>query len=92
MRQRKLKRLWQRLKDLQQQTLTRDQLLIKLGGAKRDAGRAYSLVTIDVSQQDNDCDQAFIASAPRAGTCCARTSPMMCEVVLQLTVDRPSRN
>ena len=58
MRQRKLKRLWQRLKDLQQQTLTRDQLLIKLGGAKRDAGRAYSLVTIDVSQQDSDIDQS----------------------------------
>ena len=58
MRQRKLKRLWQRLKDLQQQTLTRDQLLIKLGGARRDAGRAYSLVTIDVSKQDNDCDQS----------------------------------
>ena len=57
MRQRKLKRLWQRLKDLQQQTLTRDQLLIKLGGAKRDAGRAYSLVTIDVSKQDSDIDQ-----------------------------------
>ena len=57
MRQRKLKRLWQRLKDLQQQTLTRDQLLIKLGGAKRDAGRAYSLVTIDVSKQDSDIGQ-----------------------------------
>ncbi len=58
MRQRKLKRLWQRLKELQHQTLTRDQLLIKLGGAKRDAGRTYSLVDITVPKQDSDFEQS----------------------------------
>jgi hypothetical protein len=51
MRQRKLKRLWQRLHELQQQKLTRDQLLLKLGSAKRDAGRVYSLVNIEVPKQ-----------------------------------------
>ena len=34
MRRRRLKRLWRRLKELQKQTLTRDELLLKLGAAK----------------------------------------------------------
>ena len=46
MRQRKLKRLCKRLHELQHQKLTRDQLLIKLGAAKKDAGKAYALVDI----------------------------------------------
>lgn len=50
MRQRKLKNLWKRLKELQGQSLSRDQLLIKLGAAKKEAGRAYGLVTIDLPQ------------------------------------------
>ena len=52
MRQRKLKRLWQRLGELQQQKLTRDQLLLKLGAAKKDAGRAYGLVSIQLPDSD----------------------------------------
>ena len=39
MRRRRLKRLWQRLHELQNQKLTRDQLLLKLGAAKKEAGR-----------------------------------------------------
>ncbi len=53
MRRRRLKRLWRRLKELQKQTLTRDELLLKLGAAKKEAGRAYGLVEItlpDTSQ------------------------------------------
>ncbi len=53
MRRRRLKRLWRRLKELQQQTLSRDELLLKLGAAKKEAGRAYGLVEImlpDVGQ------------------------------------------
>ena len=56
MRRRRLKRLWKRLGDLQRQKLSRDQLLIKLGAAKRDAGRACGLVDIrlpDVDQPVN---------------------------------------
>jgi transposase len=48
MRQRRLKRLWHRLGDLKQQTLSRDQLLLKLGAAKKEAGRAYGLVDIQL--------------------------------------------
>ena len=48
MRQRKLKRLWKRLPELQNQKLNRDPLLLKLGAAKKDAGSAYSLVDIQL--------------------------------------------
>ena len=54
MRQRKLKRLWKRLHELQRQTLTRDQLLIKLGAAKKEAGNVYALVAIDLPTDDAD--------------------------------------
>ena len=48
MRRRRLKTLWRRLHELQQQTLTRDALLLKLGAAKKEAGRAYHLVDIQL--------------------------------------------
>jgi transposase len=52
MRRRKLKALWQRLKEIQQQDLTRDQRIEKLGGARDRAGRAVSgLVKTGVSDQ-----------------------------------------
>jgi hypothetical protein len=54
MRQRKLKRLWKRLHELQRQKLTRDQLLIKLGAAKKEAGRVYALVDITYPVDDED--------------------------------------
>ena len=54
MRSRKLKRLWRRLHELQRQKLTRDQLLIKLGAAKKDAGQAYALVHIALPKDNED--------------------------------------
>ena len=48
MRRRRLKTLRQRLGELQRQTNTRDQLLLKLGAAKQAAGRAWTLVDIGV--------------------------------------------
>jgi transposase len=54
MRQRKLKRLWRRLHELQRQKLTRDQLLVKLGAAKKDVGKAYALVDIGLPKDDED--------------------------------------
>ena len=39
MRRRRLKKLWRRLHELQRQTLVRDRLLLKLGAAKKEAGR-----------------------------------------------------
>ncbi len=52
MRRRRLKRLWKRLQELQRQDLSRDDLLLKLGAAKKDAGRAYGLVRIHVPAPD----------------------------------------
>lgn len=46
MRQRRLKRYVDRLRQLQRQSLTRDQLLMKVGAAKQDAGRAASLIKL----------------------------------------------
>jgi transposase len=52
-RRRRLKKLWRRLAQLQQMRLSRDQLLIKLGQAKEEAGRvAWKLVQIRVAQAD----------------------------------------
>lgn len=46
MRRRRLKRLWKRLKTIQRQKISRDQLLLKIGAAKKEAGRAFALVKI----------------------------------------------
>lgn len=52
MRRRRLKRLWRRLGELRGQKLSRDQLLLKLGAAKKEAGRAYGLVDIRLPKKD----------------------------------------
>ena len=47
MRRRRLKKLWQRLHQIRgMKRLTRDDLLLKLGAAKQDAGQAWELVDI----------------------------------------------
>ena len=46
MRRRRLKKLWRRLRELRGQSLKRDELLLKLGAAKKEAGRAYHLAEI----------------------------------------------
>ena len=46
MRRRRLKKLWRRLHELQGQQPTRDELLLKLGAAQKEAGRTYALVAI----------------------------------------------
>ena len=54
MRKRRLKKLFKRLHELQQQDITRDQLLLKLGAAKKEAGRAYGLVDIRLPEQGQE--------------------------------------
>lgn len=56
MRLRKLRVLIQRLRGLQQarNPLTRDALLIKLGGAKEEAGRVYQLLKIQIPDSVED--------------------------------------
>ncbi len=46
MRRRRLKAYWNRLKEISHQKLDRDQLLMKVGAAKKEAGRAANLVEI----------------------------------------------
>ena len=41
MRRRRLRKLWRRLHELRGQSLKRDELLLKLGAAKKEAGRAW---------------------------------------------------
>jgi hypothetical protein len=66
MRRRRLKRLWQRLGELQRQTLTRDALLLKLGAARKEAGRAYGLVEIHLPGADEPVNaQTFTFSLNR---------------------------
>jgi transposase len=48
MRRRRLKQYWYRLKEISEQKLDRDHLLMKVGAAKKEAGRAASLVQIEL--------------------------------------------
>jgi transposase len=53
MRRRRLKKLVKRLHELRQQKLTRDQLLIKLGAARKEAGQAaYRLIDVRLPGKD----------------------------------------
>lgn len=52
MRRRRLKRLIKRLKELQVQKLDRDELLLKLGAAKKEAGRAYVLIAVELPPKE----------------------------------------
>jgi hypothetical protein len=49
-RRRQLKWLWARLKQLSTMTLTREQLLMKLGAAKQKAPKAWRLIQVEVAQ------------------------------------------
>ena len=52
MRRRRLKKLIRRLRELQRQDLTRDELLLKLGTAKKEAGKTYALLVIHTPTKD----------------------------------------
>ena len=52
MRRRRLRKLIKRLRQLQRQDLTRDELLLKLGAARKEAGKAYGLLTIHTPTRD----------------------------------------
>ena len=52
MRRRKLKWLWARLKQLAAMTLSREELLMKLGAARQKARAAWRLVKVEVAEAD----------------------------------------
>lgn len=62
MRRRRLKKLWARLHQLKDMNLTRDQLMMKLGAAKTEAGRAWNLVNITVYQREKEKGKKRTAS------------------------------
>jgi hypothetical protein len=58
MRKRRLKRLWKRLHEIQSmKKQTRDDLLMRLGAAKKEAGRVWSLVNITTPAKDEDVNK-----------------------------------
>jgi hypothetical protein len=62
MRRRRLRRYVDRLQALQTQTLTRDQLLMKLGAARHEAGRAARLVQVTISEASAITSKAAVAT------------------------------
>jgi hypothetical protein len=67
MRRRRLKRLWHRLGELQHMKQSRDALLMRLGEARKRAGRAWSLVEIHVPEKNQPVTPAtFTFSLSRA--------------------------
>ena len=52
MRRRRLKKLIRRLRELQRQDLTRDELLLKVGAAKKEAGKTYAPPVIHTPTKD----------------------------------------
>ena len=54
MRRRRLKKLWKRLGELRRQSNRRDQLMLKLGAAKKDARRAWFLVEVQIPKTDEE--------------------------------------
>jgi len=54
MRRRQLKGLWKRLKEIQAMKLSRDELLMRLGGAKNQYRSAWRLVSVSVSEEKNE--------------------------------------
>ena len=51
-RRRKLRWLWARLKEISKMQLTREELLMKLGGARSQANAAWRLVVVEVAEDD----------------------------------------
>jgi hypothetical protein len=67
MRRRRLKRLWRRLHELQQMKQSRDALLMRLGEARKLAGRTWSLVEIRVPEKNQPVTpETFTFSLSRA--------------------------
>ena len=54
MRRRRLKKRWRRLHELRRQAPRRDELLLRLGAAEKEAGRAYHLVDIRLPKPDEE--------------------------------------
>ncbi len=69
MRRRRLKKLWARLAELQAMQQTRDELLMRLGATKKEAGRAWNLLRVDVPESDGRQTWSASPTACNAKNC-----------------------
>ncbi len=65
MRRRRPKKLWRRLHELRRQAPRRDQLPLRLGAAKKEAGRAWHLVAVRLPDPDEEVSAATFSFALR---------------------------
>ncbi len=65
MRRRRLKKLWRRPHELRRQAPRRDQLPLRLGAAKKEAGRAWYLVAVRLPDPDEEVSAATFSFALR---------------------------
>lgn len=75
MRHKRLRRYIDRLGELQRQTLTRDELMMKLGAAKHDAGRAANLVQLTITDRIVAVPLADAEPTPGAGAATVQAQP-----------------
>jgi hypothetical protein len=74
MRRRRLKKLWKRLGELQRHNLSRDQPLLKIGAAKKEAGRVYGLVAVTLPVTDQTSPKPMRWVSRSSMTNCASSS------------------
>ncbi|MCL1893672.1 MAG: IS1634 family transposase [Holophagaceae bacterium] len=92
MRRRRLKKYWNRLKDLQKMKLTRDQLLMKVGAAKTEAGGVARLVDISLpSARQKVTPETFHFSINRENLKTARRHEGQYLLRSNLDCDDPSK-
>ena len=92
MRQRRLKKLWQRLHELRGQSLKRDELLLKLGAARKDAGRAWCLVDVHLpAAREAVTPETFTFQLRRERLRCARRREGRYLLCSNLTGEDPAK-
>jgi hypothetical protein len=91
MRRRRLKKLWKRLHEIQEiKKQKRDELLLRLGAAKRDAGNAWKLVDIQLPKPREEVTaQTFTFSLNRKKLRKARRGEGICLLRTNLTAGNP---
>ena len=91
MRRRRLGRYVRRLHALRGQALTRDQLLMKLGAAKHEAGRAAHLIKVELPQASSSKTASFefkLSIAPSCARCDAVRDAICCAPTSGATIRR----
>jgi transposase len=88
MRRRRLKHLWRTLKDLRlRKRLTRDELLMALGAARKEAGRAWGLVMVRLPEAAKKANEKPRQGAVRAKAGEKKTAPSATQAAATETVE-----